>query len=206
MGLSFVVELVFLIGVGFAVTTAIFAPILEELFKALGVLVVVLFMWKMIPNRRYGAALGAAAGLGFGVSEFIIYVASSPTVETVLTRLIVIFMHPIWTAFVGMSFFVMFSRRPSPNRSSDNSATLFLLLSFLGVANHMVWNSIAIVLAFVGLPLYGLLLNIVFTLPLFLIVLRDLLGGHFNFQNFFETLTESTPNFTMIPPAPPPPP
>jgi uncharacterized membrane protein YpjA len=41
--------------------------------------------------------------------------------------------------------------------------------------------------------------------PLFAIILRDFLGGHFNFQNFFESLQESpSPAEVFVPPPPPP--
>ncbi len=206
MGLSFVVELPFLSSVGIVVTSAVFAPLLEEPLKALGILVAVLFVWKTVPNRRYGAALGAAAGLGFGISESIIYIAVTPTVGMFLTRVIVTCMHPVWSAFVGMGFFAMglgkVGHASLPNRSEFS----MLLLFSLGVANHMVWNSLSIAFSLAGIGLIGLLLDIFVIFPLFLIVLRDLLGGHFNFQNFFEPLETPTLTHDEIPPPPPPPP
>ena len=205
MVLAFFLELGVLILTNFVVTTAIFAPLLEESFKAMAAWFVVVAMWKIIPNRRYGAALGAAAGLGFGITEFGIYVASTPTTETVLTRLLIVFMHPIWTAFVGMGLFVFFSHPSSLPGEPSNRRNLYLILFALGVGNHIVWNSIAVAFGVAGAPLYGLLVNVIFTLPLFLVILRDLLGGHFNFQNFYSSIDEpKRETFLPIPPPPPP--
>jgi RsiW-degrading membrane proteinase PrsW (M82 family) len=206
MGLSFVVELPFLSSVGIAVTSAVFAPLLEEPLKALGILVAVFFVWKTIPNRRYGAALGAAAGLGFGISESILYIVFTPTVGMVLTRIVVTFMHPVWSAFVGMGIFAIGLGKVGQASSPNRSEFLMLLLFSLGVANHMVWNSLSIAFSLAGIGLIGLALDIFLIFPLSLIVLRDLLGGHFNFQNFFEPLETSTLTSVEIPPPPPPPP
>jgi len=30
-------------------------------------LAIALLLWRVVPNRRYGAALGAVVGLGFGI-------------------------------------------------------------------------------------------------------------------------------------------
>jgi len=78
----------------------------------------------------------------------------------------------------------------------------FFLL--VGMANHMVWNGISFGLAEFGyLPI---ILNVVLIFPVFAIILRDFLGGHFNFLNFFETLPEQPVAHPPIPPPPPPPP
>jgi RsiW-degrading membrane proteinase PrsW (M82 family) len=45
----------------------IVAPLTEEIFKGLSILIVAWFMWKTIPSSRYGAALEAVTGLGFAV-------------------------------------------------------------------------------------------------------------------------------------------
>ena len=200
MGLSFVVELPFLVLTGPVLTVAVFAPLLEEPFKALAMVVVVFFMWKTFPNRRYGAALGAAAGLGFGISESIIYIAGTPTVETFLTRVIVTLMHPLWSAFIGLALFAMVSGKTVPMGSRNPSGFLMVVLFLTGVANHIIWNSLA-----VGLGFLGFLLDVFVIFPLFAIILRDFLGGHFNFQNFFEPL-ETPLAYPEVPPPPPPPP
>jgi hypothetical protein len=68
----------------------------------------------------------------------------------------------------------------------------------------MVWNGISFGFADSGyLPI---ILNVIVTFPVFALVLRDFLGGHFNFQNFFETIPEPTTAFPPMPPPPPPPP
>jgi RsiW-degrading membrane proteinase PrsW (M82 family) len=200
MGLSFIVELPFLVLAGPILTVAVFAPLLEEPFKALAMVIVVFFMWKTFPNRRYGAALGAAAGLGFGISESIIYIAGTPTVETFLTRVIVTFMHPLWSAFIGLALFAMVSGKTVPMGSRNPSGFLMVVLFLTGLANHIIWNSLA-----VGLGFLGFLLDVFVIFPLFAIILRDFLGGHFNFQNFLEPL-ETPLAYPEVPPPPPPPP
>lgn len=204
--LSFVAQILFILLVGGAVTLAVFAPLTEEPFKALAMLVVVHFMWKKVPNRRYGAALGAAAGLGFAISEAIVYIVGSPTAETVVLRAIVIPLHPLSSAFVGMGIFAMTAGRSTQGGLSNRYGSLPQLLFLTGIANHMLWNSLVVVFGLADLGLAALLLNVFFVFPLFVIILRDFLGGHFNFQNFFEPLEGPMTAYPEIPPPPPPPP
>jgi RsiW-degrading membrane proteinase PrsW (M82 family) len=175
--------------------------------KAIGMFAVVLLLWKVIPNRRYGAALGAASGLGFGIAESIIYIYGfilKNDLESVPFRILVTpFMHPLWSAFVGIGVFALIAKKSTPKGSS---LTLPLMFLFLGMLNHIIWNSIATVLSSAGnLPM--ILVNLIIIFPIFAIILRDFLGGHFNFQNFFETIPEpAQPYPTAMPPPPPPPP
>jgi len=67
----------------------------------------------------------------------------------------------------------------------------------------LIWNSISIGLA--GLGIGAIVLNIVIIFPLFALILRDFLGGHFNFQNFFAPLEKLETAYPEIPPPPPPP-
>jgi hypothetical protein len=48
-------------------------------------------------------------------------------------------------------------------------------------------------------------LDIVIAIPLFAFILRDFLGSHFNFQNFFQPLAEPEVSIPEAPPPPPPP-
>jgi len=55
----------------------------------------------------------------------------------------------------------------------------------------MTWNGLAIGLALgTGNPYVGVVLDILVIFPLSAIILRDFLGGHFNFQSFFQPLPE----------------
>jgi hypothetical protein len=114
-------------------------------------------------------------------------------------------MHPLWSAFVGVGVFAFVSRKSKPN---GLSLALPLMFFFLGVINHMLWNGISVGLSGLGYLPIGI--NIFLTFPVFLIMLRDFLGGHFNFQNFFEPLLEPFQQYPtetpILPPSPPPPP
>jgi hypothetical protein len=77
-----------------------------------------------------------------------------------------------------------------------------LLFIIIGIANHIVWNAISV---FSGLGYVAVATNAMVIFPLFAIILRDFLGGHFNFPNFFESLQESpSPAEAFVPPPPPP--
>lgn len=205
--LSLVVQLA-LSSAGTVALVVVLAPLTEEPFKAVGMLVVALFMWKVIPNRRYGAALGAAAGLGFAIAEDILYfsqfyAAGAGTEAYVIRFVLLPFMHPVWSAFVGIGVFAFVVKF----KTGSTSLGLPLLFLFLGMANHMVWNGIAATaIVNPGLGYAPIIADVLVTFPIFALVLRDLLGGHFNFQNFFQTVSEPTPQFSPVPPPPPPPP
>lgn len=205
LGIAFLLQIA-LTPVGMDVLTVLFAPLTEEPIKAIGMFVVVFFIWKVVPNRRYGAALGAASGLGFGVAESILYIynmalANYPA-EYIVVRIIVTpFMHPLWSAFVGISVFAFASRK---SKSGDSSLTLPLMFLFLGIINHIMWNGISVGLS--SLWYLSVIVNLFLTFPVFSIILRDFLGGHFNFQNFFQPLLEPYSQYLAEMPSPPPPP
>jgi RsiW-degrading membrane proteinase PrsW (M82 family) len=210
LGLSIVVQLPILAVAGFIPVTVFFAPLTEEPIKALGMLIVLFLLWKILPNRRYGAALGAAAGFGFGVAESILYIAqwaAAGSAEGVAMRIIVTpLMHPLWSAFVGLGVFALFSNGPTQfGMPKQRNWNLALFLFGLGFFNHLIWNSVAIGLSIAGLGILSTLPDIFIIFPIFALILRDILGGHFNFWNFFES-TEITPQFPSVPPLPPPPP
>jgi RsiW-degrading membrane proteinase PrsW (M82 family) len=184
----------------------VIAPLVEEPVKAISMLVVAFFFWRAVPSRRYGAALGAASGLGFGVAEslvsYIIPYILAGNVEAVATRILLTpFMHPLWSAFVGIGVFTLAARR-----SGVMNVSLIFSALFLGIAyfSHFCWNSLAIVWAYLipSIFLYAFLTGIT-VFPIFASILRDILGGHFNFQNFLASFPEQK---VMIPAPPPPPP
>ena len=76
------------------------APIGEEIAKALCMLAVGYSIVRMFPNRRYGAAVGAATGLGFGVLESIIYITGgqAPGIAAFVRLLVTPIMHPVFSA------------------------------------------------------------------------------------------------------------
>jgi hypothetical protein len=71
------------------------------------------------------------------------------------------------------------------------------------VISWMMWNA----LAFAVSPNMSLewVLDIIIAIPIFAFIIRDFLGGHFNFQNFLQPLTEPDVSIQEPPPPPPPP-
>jgi RsiW-degrading membrane proteinase PrsW (M82 family) len=204
-GLSFLVEILIVILVGQAITV-LFSALVEEPLKALAVTVVVTYMWKTIPNRRYGAALGAAAGLGFGVVESIKYIAQTPAVEMFLIRIITTIMHSIWSAIVGIGIFTMIASRMTRLGSPTSNKSMRRYFLLLAIAIHISWNGISLVFGLADADIIGIILDDFIMFPLSVIVLRDFLGGHFNFQNFLESEPGTPPSFPTAQPLPPPPP
>jgi RsiW-degrading membrane proteinase PrsW (M82 family) len=189
---------------GIALVTMI-APLVEEPVKAISMVIVAFFFWRAVPSRRYGAALGAASGLGFGVAEsllgYIIPLGLAGNAEAVATRILITpFMHPLWSAFVGIGVFTLAAKR-----SGFMKLSLIFSLLFLGTAylNHICWNSLSLGLGYAipSIFLVAFLTGII-VFPIFALILRDILGGHFNFQNFLTNFPEQK----MIIPTPPPPP
>jgi len=185
----------------------IFAPILEEVAKTLCILFVLYaFFSQTIPNRRYGAALGAIAGLGLGVTESISYLQGLAGGEALLRLLVTPMMHPFWSAFVGVGVFVFAARKRSGKNFVDALLGLPIIFFLIGTLSHMVWNGLAVGLVFAtGNPYIGIALDILTVFPLSLIILRDFLGGHFNFLNYFETLPEPFLTRAYLPGRPAPP-
>jgi RsiW-degrading membrane proteinase PrsW (M82 family) len=212
VGLSVLFELLTGIGgVGGVVEIATVFPFWEEVFKGLSILLVALLLWKTIPSRRYGAVLGASTGLGFAIAENIIYSVqyalgnAANAAELIAGRWVGLpFMHVLWDAFIGIGIFVLLAQKSSRQRTPIWLAAPFLLLGLLA---HMVWNSIAILLS--SINIFGVILvDVIVVFVPFALMLRDYLGGHFNFQNFLTPLPEpiAAPTIISFPPPPPPPP
>jgi len=186
------------------------APVLEEGSKAICMLIVAFTIGSMFPNRRYGAAVGAAAGLGFGIFESIIYMITgrTPGIGALVRLIVTPIMHPVWSAFVGIGVFVFMAKRPTSRGFFEAIFGLPLMFLLIGMANHVVWNSFAVLLPAAGglwaTPYLTTVLDIIIVFPVFAFILRDFLGGHFNFQHFFEPLPEPSPFYPTIAPPPPP--
>lgn len=219
--LSFVAQLP-AAGLGINVIGVSIAPFTEEIFKGVSILIVALFVWKAIPSRRYGALLGAAAGLGFSISENILYsvqyasligqtvegqlITAEMVTELIVSRWISVpFMHVLWSAFVGIGIFVFIAKRKS---SKSSPSWLVLLFPLTGLVNHIVWNAVALGLGSLGAFLLTVL-DVLLVFTPFALLFRDFLDGHFNFQKFLAPVQEPTaykPSTFPPPPPPPPPP
>jgi RsiW-degrading membrane proteinase PrsW (M82 family) len=188
--------------------TAVFvAPFLtEEISKGACILVVALALVRVFPNRRYGAAIGAATGLGFAIMENLVLAITgqAPGGFSLLRLIYTPFTHPVFSAFFGLGIFVLVSRMRSGRSFFEALLWLPILLVLVGMVNHSLWNAIAV---FAPAPV-NWILGIVLVAPIFVVVLRDFLGGHFNFRRFFEPIPEP-PSLIWkqhLPPPPPPPP
>ena len=210
-GLSVIFELA-LSSVGIAGYISIF-PLFEEFFKGLSSFLVASLMWKSIPNRRYGALLGAASGLGFAIVENIIYsigfagaanATAGQIAESIIARWIGLpFMHVLWSAFIGTGLFVFVAQR------KVRGSRFWLAIPFLlfGWAAHMCWNALALGLQAAGLNLIVVvILDVIIVFMPFAFIFRDFLGSHLNFQEFLAILRERPPTTSMIGPFTPPPP
>ena len=187
-------------------TPVLVAPWTEETSKGLCMLVVAYAIARVFPNRRYGAAIGAATGLGFAIMEDIVYAVTGKTtgifglvrlVETPVT-------HPLFSAFIGLAVFVFVSRMREGKNVFAAALGLPLIFWGVGMLNHCLWNAIAVSIPFPG----SMVVNMFVMSPVFVVVLRDFLGGHFNFHRFFEPLPEPPrPGWAERPPSiePPPP-
>lgn len=174
------------------------APPVEEGVKGLSVVAVALFVPRAFPNRRYAAAFGAAAGLGYALSEDLTYFGN-PDINTqsIMIRLVMNPLgHPLYSALCAIGVFVFVARLRSGVKISKALLGVPLLLWLLAVLSHAAWNAFQFGVVSI-LHYWGILLSIfIIVLPV-LIILRDFLGGHFNFGHFFETIPEPPP------PAPP---
>jgi len=189
----------------------IIAPVLEETSKALCMLAVAYAIARMFPNRRYGAAVGAAVGLGFGVFESIIFIVTGQAqgIGAFLRLLRTPFGHPLHSAFVGIGVFVFVAKKPTTRSFFEAVFGLPLLFLLMGMISHAIWNAFQVLLPAAGglwaTPYLSWVLGMIIVFPFFAFVLRDFLGGHFNFQRFFEPLPEPPPFYPRIAPPPPPP-
>lgn len=190
-------------GASGVVLDIIVAPLTEEFFKGLSILIVVLLVWKTVPNRRWAAAVGASVGLGFAIGETIVQAIINGGTLAIVARIIAEpFMHPLWSAFAGMGLFVLLAKKSTDKTVLSGLGILFV---FMGLVAHMTWNAIAVALA-PSIGVGAVVVDLFSVFLLFAIVLRDLLGGHFNFLNFLEPLLEPSTYPQINPPPPPPPP
>jgi len=193
-------------GSGGGWATSIFiAPFLtEEVSKGACVLIVALALPRVIPNRRYGAALGATTGLGFAIMENLVFAVtgSTPGGFALLRLVLTPFGHPVYSAFVGIGVFMLVARMRRGRTFFESLLGLPIIIILIGMVDHSLNNLIA---NFAPVPL-NLFLHKLILAPIFLTILRDFLGGHFNFKHFFKSLPEPSGSVWRQPPPPPPPP
>ena len=126
-------------GGGF-IQSAVVAPIVEELLKALAVLAVYAWRKREFDGWVDGLVYGATVGFGFAYVENILYIAGTATVGEwislfVLRVVILGFMHGFWTSLTGIGFGI------ARFRTSRFEQVLFPLAGLLGaILLHMTHN------------------------------------------------------------------
>jgi hypothetical protein len=189
--------------IGSSFGSVVLSDFIGETFKAVCMLFVAVFLWQVVPNRRYGAALGALVGLGFGLGyQGLSCVIGQPDAgQAVMVMVFLTLMDVVSATLTGLGVFALISNRQRLNSFVKALIGLPLLFYFLAVVSWLVWNAFA----FAVRPNMAAewVLDIVIVIPLFAFIIRDFLGGHFNFQNFLQPLAEPE---VLVPEPPPPPP
>ncbi|MEM3825072.1 MAG: hypothetical protein QXG27_02875 [Candidatus Bathyarchaeia archaeon] len=130
-----------------------------------------IFVLGIIPNRRYGVALGAFAGLGYSVVA-IIYLA---TVQQHVADPLWYLMHPIWHiifgAFLGIAVFALVAEASAGRRFVNAMFGLPLLFFLIFIVMELVFEGIGTLTS--SGPYWGIKFLI---LPLYVFILRDFLG------------------------------
>ena len=188
---------------GSSFASVVLSDFIGETFKALCMLFVAIFLWLVVPNRRYGAALGALVGLGFGLGyQGLSCAIGQPDAgQAIMIMVFLTLMDVISATLTGLGLFALISNRQRLNSFFRALIGLPLLFYLLAVISWLVWNAFAFAVS----PNMAAewILDIIIVIPLFAFIIRDFLGGHFNFQNFLQPLSEPD---VLVPEPPPPPP
>jgi hypothetical protein len=133
----------------FLITTALAAPIPEELAKALGV---PLFGRQRITNERQAFAIGMACGAGFAILENMLYEGVYAQYSgwswggITLLRGLGAMLHPLGTALVALGWF----------RMREGGLGKLLRAYLVAVGLHTLWNGgFQVFLYLTGLDYYG---------------------------------------------------
>ncbi len=128
------------------ITTAVNAPVTEEILKGAAVAIIYLWYRREFDGWVDGIVYGAMAGFGFAYVENILYLQGTKTWEEwgqlLLLRVIVLgFMHGFWTALTGIGFGLA--------RHRHNLLAKILLISgglIAAMSAHLIHNG-ALILA-----------------------------------------------------------
>ncbi len=132
---------------------ALTAPLVEELMKAAGVVLLYLIVRDEVDDAMDGFVYGSLCGLGFAVVEDVVYfmAAFGGTTTGVLEGFYVrvlssgLYGHVLYTGLIGMAIgFVVSQRDTSPIRERLPVAAGLVALA---VAGHVLWNAPLIAIA-----------------------------------------------------------
>jgi protease PrsW len=128
-------------------TAALTAPIVEEILKGLGIVLIVLIARDEVEDVMDGFVYGALCGLGFAVVEDVFYFVAvfggdvGGVLEGFFVRVIAsgLYSHVLYTGLVGMAVGTLITRRDGrPRRERLGPAALLAGAAVLG---HFLWNS-----------------------------------------------------------------
>ena len=127
------------------------APINEEFYKGVGLLMIFLIARAEIDSLMDGLVYGAMIGLGFQVMENVQYFihaaaqSGDPGIGAVIgiffVRVLIagLYSHMLFTGLLGFGFAYFITRRPT--QPWARRATVLAVFIFLAWAAHFVWNS-----------------------------------------------------------------
>lgn len=156
------------------------APFSEELGKGIGILLLMAIAPYIIRSPFDGFVVGAFVGLGFQLSEDVLYVVNQAVstfgannvgaiVQVGLIRMLVgLFSHTLFSAVFGTGLVYLVGTDRTPTRRG-----LGLLLILLAMLAHGVWDNAAAIAGVLGVnPLVTMLLTALVELVIILVVLR----------------------------------
>ncbi len=134
-------------------TATIAAPVVEEVAKAAGLVLVLLVARRALRGVRDGIVYGAAVGIGFVVAENLLYLAfamlaggAGGLARAVYVRGVVAGLdHAVFTATLGAGIgAAAAAASPSdPPGARPRAARLLVVAAAAAVAQHLVWNALA---------------------------------------------------------------
>lgn len=128
-------------------TAALTAPVVEEILKGVGIVLIVLIARDEVDDVMDGFVYGALCGLGFAVVEDVFYFVAvfggdvGGVLQGFFVRVIAsgLYSHVLYTGLVGMAVGILTTRRDDrPRRERLRPA---LLLAGAAVFGHFLWNS-----------------------------------------------------------------
>ncbi|MEO6349738.1 MAG: PrsW family intramembrane metalloprotease [Candidatus Limnocylindrales bacterium] len=128
-------------------SAALTAPVIEEIYKYLGIVVLYLIARLEVDDLIDGFVYGALIGLGFAVAEDIFYFmfhfggSVAAVIEGFFVRVIAsgLYGHVTFTGIAGIGFAYFVSRRADKPFSRRFAVAAGLLL--LAMLAHFIWNS-----------------------------------------------------------------
>lgn len=166
------------------VGTVVGAPVIEEFFKGL-VFVPLLLFGKQIDNRTDGLIYGASVGLGFACLENLAYYAQFAD-KGYAQLIAVILMRTMFTALVHCTSSAMLGMAIGYARHRNHGINVILWPIFgycCAVINHAMWNAMAtvsgMVESFGGVTMIiGIVLSVVVSSIMFLLTQLSLNAEH----------------------------